>query len=144
MHSGLHKNCSNINHMTPALQTIHEIYLSLEQGNIGKLLPLLDNSVEIQTAQCLGGTKMGRDGILQLVSSFYRPGSGISKMVGQIAELDNRVIVIGNVFIDQPKTSIEPMPFADVWTFVENRISSAIFYYRDPAELCTHLSTRMN
>jgi hypothetical protein len=28
------------------------------------------------------------------------------------------------------------MPFADVWSFEDDKISAVIFYYRDPQEMC--------
>ncbi len=63
--------------MTPPLKQISDIYEYMEQGNIGKLLILLDDAIMVYTDQCMGGNRRGREGVLQLVPAFYRPGTGI-------------------------------------------------------------------
>lgn len=126
--------------MSPALQTIIDVYVSMEQGNIGKLLIMLDDSVMVYTAECLGGNRRGREGILQLIPPFYRPGSTIKKTASQFIEQGNTVIVLGVIQMlgwEQPDVN---MSFADIWSFDNNRISSVTFYYGDPELLCAYLS----
>ena len=126
--------------MTPAIKTISDIYTCMEQGNIGKLLVVLDSSINVQTAECLGGTKPGAEGILQLISMFYRPGVRIKKMVKHIVEHHDKVIVLGNIQTVSSVDNPNQMPFADVWSFENNKIREVVFYYRDPGELCGHLN----
>jgi ketosteroid isomerase-like protein len=126
--------------MSPALQTITDIYASMEQGNIGKLLTILDDSVLVYTAQCMGGNRRGREGILQLISLFYRPGSRAPKTAGHYMEQGNTVIVLGDIRMRDWESIDSPMSFADIWVFDNNRIISVVFYYRDPELLCEYLS----
>ena len=125
--------------MTPALKTILEIYASMEQGNLGKLLIVLDDTIHVHTAQCMGGNRRGREGILQLVPAFYRMGTGIKKTTHHFVEQEDRIIVTGNIQITVPGVSTDTMPFADVWSFEDNKISAVIFYYRDPQVLRDYL-----
>ncbi|HEX6426322.1 MAG TPA: hypothetical protein VF008_01500 [Niastella sp.] len=127
--------------MTAALHTIRDIYISMEQGNIGKLVIALEDTVWVYTAQCMGGNRQGREGILQLVPAFYRPGTGIQKIAAHFFVQGSLVIVMGNIQITPPGIVINPIPFADVWSFEDNTIRSVIFYYRDPQELYDYLET---
>jgi ketosteroid isomerase-like protein len=126
--------------MSPALQTITDVYASMEQGNIGKLLTILDDSVLVYTAQCMGGNRRGREGILQLIPPFYRPGSSISKKAGQFIEQGNMILVLGEIHMKTWEEIDSRMSFVDIWFFENNRISSVVFYYRDPELLCGYLA----
>jgi ketosteroid isomerase-like protein len=125
--------------MSPSLQTISDVYVSMEQGNIGKLLTILDDSVLVYTAQCMGGNRRGREGILQLIPPFYRPGSSTKKTAGQFIEQGNTVIVLGVIQMKDGEQTDGSMSFADIWFFDNNRISSVVFYYRDPELLFAYL-----
>ncbi|WP_205514646.1 nuclear transport factor 2 family protein [Longitalea arenae] len=129
--------------MTQALQTIRDLYVSMEQGNIGKLVIALDEAVYVHTAACMGGNRRGREGILQLVPVFYRPGSGIKKVIDHFIEHDSRIIVVGNICITTQSATTDLMPFADIWTLENNNILTVIFYYRDPQELCNYLEATL-
>lgn len=128
--------------MAPPLQTIHDIYLCMEQGNIGKLLTILDDSILVFTAACMGGNRRGREGILQLVPVFYRPGTGIAKVVESFSETAHNVVVTGKILLTGTDQVQREMPFADVWIFNGHRMHSAYLYYLDPLELSTFLSNR--
>jgi hypothetical protein len=125
--------------MTLALQTIRELYALMEQGNIGKLVIALEDAVWVYTAQCMGGNRQGREGILQQVPAFYRPGTGIKKVAEHFVEEGILIIVLGNIHISAPGADINAMPFVDVWRFENNNIQSVNFYYRDPEELYGYL-----
>ncbi|OQP68329.1 hypothetical protein A4R26_00535 [Niastella populi] len=125
--------------MTLALLTIRDLYASMEQGNIGKLVIALDDGVWVYTAQCMGGNRRGREGILQQVPAFYRPGTGIKKNADHFVEQGSMIIVLGNIQITVPGASIGSMTFVDVWRFENGNISSVNFYYRDPEELYVYL-----
>jgi hypothetical protein len=125
--------------MTLALLTIRDLYASMEQGNIGKLVIALDDAVWVYTAQCMGGNRRGRDGILQQVPAFYRPGTGIKKMTDHFVEQGSMIIVLGNIQITVPGADIDNMPFVDVWSFENDKIRSVNFYYRDAEELYYYL-----
>jgi hypothetical protein len=125
--------------MTPTLLAVREIYASMEQGNIGKLVVALKDDLWVYTADCMGGNRRGREGILQQVPAFYRPGTGIKKEADHFIEQGGLVLVLGNVQISVPGAAITSMPFADIWRFENNHIQSVIFYYRDPTVLNYYL-----
>lgn len=125
--------------MTPALLTVRDIYASMEHGNIGKLVVALEEAIWVYTADCMGGNRRGRDGILQLVPAFYRPGTGIKKLAEEFIEQGNLVIVLGTIQIAVPDAATTSMPFADIWRFENVSIQSVTFYYRDPEELFSYL-----
>lgn len=125
--------------MTPALQSIIDIYALMEQGNIGKLLTMLDDSVWVYTAQCMGGNRRGREGILQLIPVYYRPGSRTPKNPKQFIEQGNTVIVLGEILMKDWQGEDKNMPFADIWVIENARVRSVVFYHRDPELLCEYL-----
>jgi hypothetical protein len=125
--------------MTTALAIIKDIYASMEHGNIGKLAVALDESILVYTADCLGGNRRGRDGVLQLVRAFYRPCTGIKKLADQFIAQGNLVIVLGTIQIAVPDAVVTSMPFADICNFENVSIKSVTFYYRDPVELDGYL-----
>jgi hypothetical protein len=125
--------------MTQVLQIILDVYAAMEQGNIGKLVITLDDAVWVYTAQSMGGNRRGREGILQQVPAFYRPGSGIKKLADRFIEQDNLVIVLGTIQITIPGAEFNSMPFADIWSFENSHIRSVIFYYGDPLALFKYL-----
>lgn len=125
--------------MIPPLKQISAIYEYMEQGNIGKLLIAIDDAVMVYTAQCMGGNRRGREGILQLVPAFYRPGTGMKKTVERLIAQDNLVIAVGTIQITGQDAIIILMPFADVWSYDNNKICEVIFYYRNPQELHEYL-----
>lgn len=126
--------------MHSPLQHITEVYNAMETGNIGKLITILSNPIHVYTAHCMGGNSFGREGILRQISTFYRPGAGISKTVAHLIEKGHMVIALGTICISSSGQTIETMPFADVWSFEEEKISGVVCYYRDAEQLCTHLS----
>jgi hypothetical protein len=121
--------------MSASINTISEVYIALEEGNIGKLLTILSSSLKVYTASCMGGGISACEAILKQIHTFYRPGSAIKKTVGCMIEHDNMVIVPGNISIN----GIDSMPCADIWHFEHNKPSYVIFYYKDPTELSEYL-----
>jgi|GEM_PF-1234866 len=125
--------------MIPPLQQISEIYECMEQGNIGKLLMVLDDAVMVCTAQCMGGNRRGHEGILQLVSAFYRPGTIMKKTMERLVAQDNLVIALGIIQITVEDIVISQMPFADVWRYDDHKIREVVLYYSNPQELQEYL-----
>jgi len=125
--------------MKLALQTIRDLYSCMEQGNIGKLVAALHDEVWVYTAHCMGGNRRGREGILHQVPAFYRPGTGVKKIVNHFIEHDDLIIVLGTIQLTLPNADINAMSFVDVWHFDNDRIQSVHYYYRDPVELYKYL-----
>jgi SnoaL-like domain len=120
--------------MSQALKTVEEIYEAMEQGNIGKIISVLDESFAVHLAKSLGGVYQGREGILDVVSKMCSASGKSKKIVENIIEFDNRIVALGNINFTDSDKSIAEIPFVDVWKADGDKIMEVQVFYLD-AEL---------
>jgi hypothetical protein len=120
--------------MSQALKTVEEIYEAMEQGNIGKIISVLDENFTVYLAKSLGGVYNGREGILDVVSKMCSTSGKLKKIVENIIEFDNRIVALGNINFTDSDKSIAEIPFVDVWKADGDKIIEVQVFYLD-AEL---------
>jgi hypothetical protein len=120
--------------MSQALKTVEEIYEAMEQGNIGKIISVLDENFTVHLAKSLGGVYQGREGILDVVSKMCSASGNSKKVVENIIEFNNRIVALGNINFTNSDKSIAAIPFVDVWKADGDKIMEVQVFYLD-AEL---------
>jgi SnoaL-like domain len=126
--------------MSQALKTVEEIYEAMEQGNIGKIISVLDESFTVHLAKSLGGVYQGREGILDVVSKMCSASGKSKKIVENIIELKSRIVALGNINFTNSDKSIAAIPFVDVWKIEQNKLVEVQLFYLDAEEIYAHLS----
>ncbi|SHM73164.1 Ketosteroid isomerase-related protein [Chitinophaga jiangningensis] len=119
--------------MSNVWKSIQDIYLALEQGNIGKIMTLIEEDTLFMLDKPLGGTYRGREGLLLLIGRFYQGGSRVSKHIVQMVSQDDRVMVSGCTEVLVNGEVIGEVPFADVWIVEDGRIVEVQLYCLDTA-----------
>jgi SnoaL-like domain len=127
--------------MSQALKTIEEIYEAMEQGNIGKIISVLDENFSVRLAKSLGGVYQGREGILDVVSKMCSASGKSKKIVEDIIEFDNRIVALGNINFTDSDKSIAEIPFVDVWKADGDKIMEVQVFYLDAEKLVEYLAT---
>jgi predicted SnoaL-like aldol condensation-catalyzing enzyme len=126
--------------MTQALKTVQDIYKAMEQGNVGKVLSVLDDDFIVHLPKSLGGDYKGREGILGVVSKMCGSGSGMKKINEHFVELDESVIVLGNINLTENEKVIHTIPFVDIWRTNENKITAVQLFYQDTELLADYMN----
>jgi SnoaL-like domain len=126
--------------MSQALKTVEEIYEAMEQGNIGKIISVLDENFTVHLAKSLGGVYQGREGILDVVSKMCSTSGKSKKIVENIIEFKNRIVAFGIINFTNSDKSIAAIPFVDVWKIEQNKLMEVQLFYLDAEELYAHLS----
>jgi predicted SnoaL-like aldol condensation-catalyzing enzyme len=125
--------------MTQALKTVQGIYEAMEQGNVGKVLSVLDDDFIVHLPNLFGGDYRGREGILDVVSKMCSSGSGLKKINRRFVELDENVMVVGNIILTESEKVIHTIPFVDIWRTNENKIIAVQIFYQDPELLADYM-----
>lgn len=117
--------------MTETLKNIQDIYEAAKEGNIGKLLKLIDEKIVIRLSKSLGGIYQGREGILDAVSKMCSSSNHVKKIINKFIVSDNDIIVVGDMEFSIDFLSIHKIPFVDVWKTKENNITEVQIFYLD-------------
>lgn len=125
--------------MTQVLKEVQAIYEALDQGNISKIISVLDENFVIRLSRSLGGEFKGREGILELVSRMCNTNGKIKKVITGYIEFQNKIIVLGNTQLFESNTLFVTFPFADVWNFENGKIVEADFFFMDPEILSDYI-----
>jgi hypothetical protein len=120
--------------MSQALNIVEGIYEAMEQGNIGKIISVLDESFTVHLATSLGGVYQGREGILDVVSKMCSASGKSKKTVENIIEFNSRIVALGDINFTNSDKSIAAIPFVDVWKADGDKIMEVRVFYLD-AEL---------
>jgi hypothetical protein len=125
--------------MSQALKTVEEIYEAMEQGNIGKIISVLDENFTVYLAKSLGGIYHGREGILDVVSKMCSAGGKSKKLVENIIEFNNRIVALGSINFTDDDKNIAAIPFVDVWKVDGNKMIEVQVFYLDAEMLGDNL-----
>ena len=117
--------------MTETLKNIQDIYEAAKEGNIGKLLKLIDEKIVIRLSKSLGGIYQGREGILEVVSKMCSSSNHVKKIINKFIVSDADIIVTGDMEFSTDFLSIHKIPFVDVWKTKENSITEVQIFYLD-------------
>jgi predicted SnoaL-like aldol condensation-catalyzing enzyme len=120
--------------MSQVLNTVQGIYEAMEQGNIGKVIAVLEEDFTLHLASSFGGVYHGREGILDVVSKMCSSSSKSKKAVESFIEHGNKIIVLGNIKFHDDETVIAAIPFVDIWKADGDKIMEVQVFYLD-AEL---------
>jgi predicted SnoaL-like aldol condensation-catalyzing enzyme len=126
--------------MSQALKAVEEIYEAMEQGNIGKIISVLDESFAVHLAKSLGGVYQGREGILDVVSKMCGSESKIKKVTESFIDDGNRIIVLGSIELIENDMISDAIPFTDVWKIEQNKLVEVQLFYLDVEKLYTYLN----
>jgi predicted SnoaL-like aldol condensation-catalyzing enzyme len=125
--------------MSQLLKTVQVIYDAMEQGNMGKIMSVFDENFKVHLAGSLGGVYKGREGILEVISKMCSSSSSSKKVIENIIEINNQVVVLGKINFYDSDDIIAEMPFVDVWKSNENKIVEVQLFYLDAALLNEYL-----
>jgi translation initiation factor RLI1 len=125
--------------MSQLLNIVQGIYEAMEQGNIGKVIVVLEEDFTLHLADSFGGVYYGREGILDVVSKMCSSSSKSKKVVETFIEHDNKIIVLGNLNFDDDEAVIATIPFVDVWKVEQNKLVEVKLFYLDEEKLYTYL-----
>lgn len=126
--------------MSQALITVEEIYEAMEQGNIGRIISVLDENFSVHLAESLGGVYQGREGILDVVSKMCSASGKLKKIVEKIIESDKQIVALGKVNFNMSEGISAVMPFVDVWKVEGNKITEVQVFYLDAEKLHSYLN----
>ena len=126
--------------MSQALKTVEEIYEAMEQGNIGKIISVLDENFTVHLAKSLGGVYQGREGILDVISKMCSASGKSKKIVEDIIEFNNRIVAFGDINFTDDDKNINAIPFVDVWKVDGDKIIDVEVFYLDAEKLQSYLN----
>jgi hypothetical protein len=126
--------------MSQVLSTVQGIYEAMEQGNIGKVIAVLEEDFTLHLASSFGGVYHGREGILDVVSKMCSSSSKSKKAVESFIEHGNKIIVLGNINFHDDEIVIAAIPFVDVWSVEENKLLEVQIFYLDAELLYEYLN----
>jgi hypothetical protein len=128
--------------MTNLLQTVQDIYKAMEQGNIAKIITVLNEGFTIRLAPLLGGEYRGREGILEVVSKMCGSGNALTKVTESFSITGSSIIVLGRISVFEQDVEVKVTSFADVWKTANGSIEAAELYYLDATAILGYLKTR--
>ncbi|WP_224994806.1 nuclear transport factor 2 family protein [Cesiribacter sp. SM1] len=124
--------------MANTLLAIQTLYTDFNQGNLSKILSLIDCEVIIHKPESLpyGNLYVGREGFVNLMSSLYKTWSSL-QMIPESIIASGDIIVASGELIGKVSSVTEMihMPFVHVWKMPEEHITEIWFYYWDTALL---------
>jgi ketosteroid isomerase-like protein len=126
--------------MTQSLKTVTDIYEAIEQGNIGKIISLLDENFTVYLPNSLGGAYHGHEGILDVVSKMCSSSTAAKKFVDTITQHDTKVIVLGNAKFRDFGATQRSVPFVDVWQMDGDKVNSVQVFYLNPETVRDYLA----
>ena len=127
-------------------QLIQELYQDLIDRNISKVLPVLDEHIQIKLPESLpfGGTFQGREGFIAFVTKMSQVWESlhIKRLDYYMPEdaLEDTLIVLGEVEgKGEQKESVYTSRFVNYWQFENKRITSLHIFLWDTVGLLTYL-----
>lgn len=126
--------------MRQALKTVQDIYKAMEQGNVVKILSVLDDDFIVHLPKLFGGDYRGREGILDVISKMCGSGSGMKKIQEHFVELNESVIVLGTINLTESEKVIHTIPFVDIWKTNESKITDVQLFYQDTELLADYMN----
>jgi ketosteroid isomerase-like protein len=126
-----------------SILTLQGLYADFSQGNISKILSLIDLQVVIHNPESLpyGGVHQGRDGFIALMMNLFTTWSGIQvkpehyMTTGDSIVAQGEIIYQASMFNDPLKTT-----FVHVWKMPNAFITEIWFYEWDTAQLLAYLA----
>ncbi|MGA0557093.1 nuclear transport factor 2 family protein [Larkinella sp. VNQ87] len=135
--------------MSPSTQLVQQIYADIIQGNLSKVLPVLDENIRVEVPDSLpfGGIYHGREGYILMFSKrnwtwealhirperYFTPENGSDKI-----EL---ILVTGEMeAVSSASETVFTLPFVEQWQISEGKIITLKTFFWDTAQLLDTLS----
>jgi ketosteroid isomerase-like protein len=133
--------------MSDSLHTVQTLYANLAQGNLSKILALLDPQATIHKPESLpyGGTYKGRDGFISLMTAVYKTWSDF-QVIPQSIIASNGMVVVQGEWIAKIKGAENTldMPFLHLWKINNDLITEIWLYYWDTTRVLNYLGGTSN
>ena len=129
--------------MSDSLHTVQTLYADLAQGNLSKILSMLDPQATIHKPESLpyGGTYKGRDGFIALMTTVYNTWSDF-QVIPQSIITSNGMVVVQGEWISTVKGVEDTlnMPFVHLWKMNNDLVAQIWLYYFDTTRMLNYLN----
>ena len=128
--------------MPLSVQAVQALYADFAQGNLSKILAVLNEHTSIHVPGSLpyGGVYKGRDGFIALMTAANATWATQRVIPGTAMESDEDVVMTG-VFTGKAPAAAEGirLPFVHLWKMPAGVITEIWLYSWDTAALLTYL-----
>ena len=128
--------------MPLSVQTVQALYADFAQGNLSKILAVLNEHTSIHVPGSLpyGGVYKGRDGFIALMTAANATWDTLRMIPGTAVGSDEEVVMTG-VFTGKAPAAAEGirLPFLHLWKMPAGVITEIWLYSWDTAALLAHL-----
>jgi ketosteroid isomerase-like protein len=128
--------------MPLSVQTVQALYADFAQGNLSKILAVLNEHTSIHVPGSLphGGVYKGRDGFIALMTAANATWATL-RLVPATAMASDEEVVISGVFTGKAPAAAQgiSLPFVHLWKMPAGVISEIWLYSWDTAALLAHL-----
>jgi ketosteroid isomerase-like protein len=129
--------------MPLSVQTVQALYADFAQGNLSKILAVIDEHTTIYTSGSLpyGGVYKGRDGFIALMTAANKTWASLRMIPGTALGSDEEMVMTGE-FIGKVPAAAEPirLPFIHLWKMPAGVVTEIWLYSWDTAALLTYLN----
>ncbi len=128
--------------MPLSVQAVQALYADFAQGNLSKILAVLNEHTSIHVPGSLpyGGVYKGRDGFIALMTAVNATWATLRLIPGTAVGSDEEVVMTG-VFTGKAAAAAEGvrLPFMHLWKMPAGVITEIWLYSWDTAALLTYL-----
>ncbi len=128
--------------MPLSVQVVQALYADFAQGNLSKILAVLNEHTSIHSPASLpyGGVYKGRDGFIALMTAANATWATLRMIPGTAIGSDEEVVMTG-VFTGKAAAAAGPvsLPFVHLWKMPAGVITEIWLYSWDTAALLAHL-----
>ena len=128
--------------MPLSVQTVQALYVDFAQGNLSKILAVIDEHTTLHTAVSLpyGGVYQGRDGFIALMTAANDTWASLQMIPGTAIGSDEEMVMTGE-FVGKAPTAAGPirLPFVHLWKMPAGVVTEIWLYSWDTAALLNYL-----
>ncbi len=128
--------------MLPSAQMVQALYADLMQGNLSKMLALIDEHTTIYAPESLpyGGRYKGRDGYIALMTAANKTWESLRIIPGMVVASGEVVVVTGEcIGKAAAATGVIHLPYVHLWRMPGGLITEIWMYFWDTAALLAYL-----
>lgn len=129
--------------MALTAQTVQTLYADLSQGNLSRILSIIDSNTVIYKPDSLpyGGVYKGRDGLISLMTAVNQTWASMQVIPASVIASEKEIVVTGECIGKTRKTAKEvSIPFVHLWKLLPGLVTEIRLFYWDTAHMLTYLS----
>ena len=129
--------------MSLTAQTVQTLYTDISQGNLSRILSVIDQNTVIYKPDSLpyGGVYKGRDGLISLMTAVNQTWASMQVIPTSVINSDREIVITGQCIGKAWTTAKEiRFPFVHLWKLLPDLVTEIWLYYWDTAQIITYLS----